>query len=146
LKICFSSRHIHIMFSFPIFILERLCFTKTEPFIVRWTDLSYQACRAKCDSVILGFDSGIKGIDWEFWHLSQPYRNKHPKLVRPRIPAVHIREVRAKERKLVMDDELPFKIFNFNVQIATTMRWNSQKENVSCYKVRQSCGRTTQQY
>jgi hypothetical protein len=46
----------------------------------------------------------------------------------------------------VMDDELPFKIFNFNVQIATTMRWNSQKENVSCYKVRQSCGRTTQQY
>lgn len=60
------------MFSFPIFILERLCFPKTEPFIVRWTDRSYQTCRARCDSVVLGFDSGIKGIDLEFWHLSQP--------------------------------------------------------------------------
>ena len=74
------------------------------------------------DSVILGFDSGNKGIDWEFWHLSQPYRNKHPKQVRPRSLAAYIREVRAKERKLVMDDELPFKILNFSVQIATTMR------------------------
>ncbi|KAJ6939598.1 hypothetical protein NC651_005914 [Populus alba x Populus x berolinensis] len=103
------------MFSFPIFILERPCFPKTESFIVRWTDRSYQACRVRCDSVILGFD-------WEFWHLSQPYRNKHPKQVRPRSLAAYIREVGAKERKLVMDDEPPFKILNFSVQIATTMR------------------------